>query len=153
MKRRNAPKNQDASSNKRFDNIMRLGKHLAAILENPETPVAIHNGITDEMNDLINRTSPGIAADVRLNWPRIAEHLLSQSSPEDPPDARRRDVMELGEHLAAILKNPELPKVLLDEIGHALSNLIGDSSSVTSAAEDLEEHWPHIAEFLLSENK
>ena len=69
-------------SDERRRNVMELGEHLIAILENPETPVAIHNDLADAMNDLINDASPGIAGDARRNWPQIAERLLSQPEKE-----------------------------------------------------------------------
>jgi hypothetical protein len=66
-------------SDARRRNVMELGEHLCAILENPETPVAIHNEIADALNDLGNDASMGIAADARRNWPHIAEYLLSNT--------------------------------------------------------------------------
>jgi hypothetical protein len=80
------PRGGAAPDNQRLDNIMRLGEHLAAILENPETPSTIHDDIADAMNDLVNEASPGIAADARSNWSRIAEMLLAKPQREGGKD-------------------------------------------------------------------
>jgi hypothetical protein len=80
------PRGGAAPDDQRLDNIMRLGEHLAAILENPETPSAIHDDIAEAMNDLVNEASPGIAADARSNWSRIAEMLLAKPQREGGKD-------------------------------------------------------------------
>lgn len=73
------------ASDLRRDNVMRLGEHLAAILENPETPVKLHDDIADMLNDLTNESSPGFADDARLHWDRIAEMLLAEPRREAKP--------------------------------------------------------------------
>lgn len=71
-------------SDERVENVMRLGEQLAAILENPETPVDLYNELVDTISDLETATDPGNAVRLRENWPRIAEHLLSKPSPRVP---------------------------------------------------------------------
>lgn len=72
----------DTQDDQRRDNAMQLGEHLAAILENPETPADIHDRLADAMHELIDDTSPGVGGDIRQNWNRIAEKLLAGPRPE-----------------------------------------------------------------------
>ena len=72
-----APTASALAADERLNNAMRLGEHIAAILDNPETPGEMYNALVDKVLDLINSTQ--VADEVRLNWPRIVERLLAES--------------------------------------------------------------------------
>lgn len=77
------PDEEMSESDKRTQNALQLGEHIAAILENPETPTALYNEIADVFTDLQNDTAT-VADDVRRCWSRVAAKLVaSKSNPQE----------------------------------------------------------------------
>jgi hypothetical protein len=72
-----------APDSHRFYNALQLGEHLAAFIENPETPADMQNYLADAASDLLDDASATIAGKVREKWTSIAMKLVADESSQE----------------------------------------------------------------------
>ncbi|MBA3320118.1 MAG: hypothetical protein H0T45_01550 [Pyrinomonadaceae bacterium] len=99
-----------------------LAKHIAAILNYPDTPAQIYNDLADAVHNL--DTPPRFFDSEEYVAMCLRQHFkgsgMTTTQKDTPPDD------ELPELLAAVFAHPDLPKPIWDHIAEGLCELDDD---------------------------